>query len=71
MRGDGGCYCNTGVAESKARSCGGWKNGSTCAEGKGRVGEVLSGCTMTTNMEAVGHQLFQRRNDVEESVRFR
>lgn len=27
---------------------GAWKNGSTYAGGKGRVGEVLSGCTMIT-----------------------
>lgn len=48
-----------------------WKNRSTYSEGKGRVGGSSKRMYNDYHTEAVGRQLFQRRNDVEESVRFR
>lgn len=47
--GGGECYCNTGVAESKARSCGGLEEQEHLTRReREELGEVLSGCTMTT-----------------------
>lgn len=70
MCGGGGVTVILDWQNRKPDPVGAWKNGSTYAEGKGRVGEVLSGCT-NYNTEAVGRQLFQHRNEVDESVRFR
>lgn len=64
--GDGGCYCNTGLAESKARSRGGLEEWEHLRKGQGKSWGSSNRMYNDYHTEAVGHQLFQHRNDVEE-----